>query len=296
MSQSTASLKFKIHLYKVIWSYIISLKEFENYVSSEIDHEYGADDFYSDQIPTLIESLKKRTNFYNDYQKVIGSISNINERKLIIAFMIWFKKNETASGYEIYNKFMNDRLELTPLNNLIKFLEDETLPEISDLAEEKKGEKIDMIFTILDRFTSATKPLAERRKGKSPILIDDEYDLQDILQLILKPFFPTIRIEEVVSGQESERFLKIDILIKPLKIGIECKYIRDKTHAKKIVKEINDDIQTYHKNQDCEILIFFIYDKTFQIDNPYLLEEEYSNNQSFGDKKMQVILKIRPKN
>ena len=91
-------------------------------------------------------------------------------------------------------------------------------------------------------------------------------------------------------------YTKIDFVISNLEVAIECKCIRSKKHASQITKEINDDIQTYHKHSHCSHLIIFIYDKELLISSPDIIEENYSKKQIFGEKEMLIDLRIRPKN
>lgn len=287
--------KFIHHLYQNVWKYIIQEKEFSKYWEVEEYPDYNPADFTSDVIPEFIKCLKEDFPFYSTYIEIVGSI-NLDERQRIVDFMIWFRHFENISSYEIYNKMMsNEGIELSPLSALAKFVESSTLADISTI-EKRLFNKIDLLYTVIEKFTSASKSLSERRKGKSIIKIEDEYDMQDILHTMLKPHFPTIKIEEVVPGSDSGKFLKIDFILSDIEVAIECKCIRNKSHASKITKEINDDIQTYHKHGHCSRLIFFIYDKELLIYNPDILEENYSKKQVFDGKDMFIDLRIRPKN
>jgi hypothetical protein len=80
------------------------------------------------------------------------------------------------------------------------------------------------------------------------------------------------------------------------KLAIECKYVRDEAHAKRLEIELNDDIQTYRNHPDCDYLIFFVYDKNLFISDPHAMEEHYTMNQRFDCKDLMIELMIRPKN
>lgn len=286
--------EFTHHIYKNIWKHIIKQKEYDNYWENADDPEYYPDDFITDAVTSLINSLKENFPFSDAYKNVIGSI-NQSERELIIEFMMWFTELENKTGNDIYYMVESGCLDLRPLDKIADFVKTTTLTDIATSSTYRK-DQLAILYKAIEKFTSASKSLTERRKGKPTIPIDDEYDMQDILHVILKPHFPSIKIEEVVSGKDSGRFLKIDFVLSKIKVAIECKCIRDKTHAKNLSKEINDDIQTYNEHQDCSHLIFFIYDKNLQIMNPDMLEENYSKKQTFDGKDMLIDLKIRPKN
>ena len=258
--------------------------------------KYLPDDFEADYIPKLFKSLKEDFPFYSSYKEIVGSIINKEERELVIEFMAWFKNNENISGSEIYNSdVLDNAFSLSPLENLALYIQSHPMSVIPDNKRDV-DEKLELVRNAMEKFTTAAQPLLKRRKGKPVIEIDDEYDVQDILHVILKPHFPSIKAEEVVSGVRSGHFLKIDFIIPSNKMAIECKCVRDAEHAKSLEAELNDDIQTYKNHRDCDYLIFFIYDKNLFISDPHQMEEQYTQKQTFGDKVLHIELKIRPKN
>jgi hypothetical protein len=288
---------FRQHLYQAIWKYTIDQKEYNDYYKEHSD-ELMPEDFYVDNILLLIKNLNKNSSFYETYRDIIGAISDPHEREIIINFMLWFSKFKDSSSHEIFNEVMDDSYNQNGFMDSIIELQKYARKSHIIITEDKRvdNEKLSIIFSALDKFTSASKSLSERRKGKPTISLDDEYDIQDVLHVILRPHFPTIKIEEVVSGNDTEKFLKIDFVVSDLKVAVECKCIRDIKHARSITKELNDDIQTYHRHQDCNYLIFFVYDQDLLISNPDTLEKNYTNEQTFGTRKMKIELKIRPKN
>lgn len=286
--------EFLNHLYRNLWKFIIEKQEFNTYWNEHAEPDYWPSDFYSDSIPNLIASLKENYPFYDTYIEVIGAIA-LEERQIIINFMNWFQIFKEKTGGDIYNEFHSRELDTRPLDKIAKFVETEITLD-SKFIKSNQESKLDLINIVIEKFTSAAKSLLHRRKGKPTIEIHDEYDMQDILHVILKPHFPTIKIEEVVTGHSASNFLKIDFVLSNIKVAIECKCIRNKEHTKNITKELNDDIQTYHKHVDCSHLIFFIYDKDMLINDPDTLEDSYSKEQKFEDKEMKIELKIRPKN
>ena len=285
--------EFISHLYKKLWKYIILERNFKEYWRNEPDGDYDPAYFYSDHIPELITNLKSGFAFIDSYNEIVSDI-NINVRPVIIDFMAWFSFMEDKSEGYIYNSFFRNQLNLKPLNELIRVVQNAPSHKTKKMTDSKH--KLDTIFMVIERFTSATKSLTSRRKGKRNLNISDEYDVQDIIHTILKPFVPLIKNEEVVPGNDVNKFLKIDFLLPLEKTALECKYVRDLSHTKKITKELNDDIQTYIHHQDCNNLIFFIYDKELLISNPDSLEKKYTQTQSIKGKTINIYLKIRPKN
>lgn len=288
--------KFINHLYKNIWIYIIQSKNFDLYWKHTSNEDYDPGDFESDSICELIKNLKNNFPFQEAYKEVIGSVDKCI-RDIIMEFMAWFSYVENfSSGSIYYEVILNGNVDIKPLVDLVNLVENSEKLIIDDEEQSMKKDKLSSIFTSLDKFTSSSKSLTSRRKGKTSLIIEDEYDVQDILHTMLYPLFPTINSEQVVSGNDDKHFLKIDFLIASNKIAIETKYIKTKQDTNKLTKELNDDIQTYYKNQDCNELIFFVYDKDLLIYNPDNLEKQYTISQSFGEKRVNIYLIIRPKN
>ncbi|MBI2417436.1 MAG: hypothetical protein HYV28_05940 [Ignavibacteriales bacterium] len=284
------SKDFLAHLYRCLWKYIILEDNFNKYWQMEDDAEYDPPSFYADHIPELINELKNDFNFKSAFSEIVGTL-DLSSRPVISDFMAWYTYMEDKTGSDIFN---SQRISYTALDNLVELVKTSIMPSISE--SEMSKNHLDMILSVIDRFTSASKSLSTRRKGKPIIRIRDEYDVQDILHVILKPFIPTIRTEEVVPGNDDRRFLKIDFLTGKGKTALECKFIRNKAHAKKISAEINDDIQTYINHPDCDNLVFFIYDPNLFIPSPTLFENKYTANQSVNQKHVKILLRIRPSN
>lgn len=138
----------------------------------------------------------------------------------------------------------------------------------------------EMTVDILKHFSNSVKKLTlNRRKGKSFFDIKDEYDVQDILCVIFQSIFPTIEIEGF-NQQFGGRSSRVEFFIREHGIMVETKMIKEKDeNHKKFVKEIQEDMELYHKNPDLEELIFFIYDpqdKTLNDQDFYCLEGKQS--------------------
>lgn len=292
MIDNISSQDFLTHLFSKIWNFIIQEKEFKEYFNHDEDGDYTPFDFYSDYVFELFKNLRKDFPFESVYPQVIGTI----ERKIrpqVMDFMAWFSNYKNYTSGEIFNKMNNQTFTLQPLEKLKQVVINSNMSFKYSYSEFDRN--LNKIFAILDRFRSISSPLLKRRKGKQVLKIKNEYDVQDILHVILKSIFPSVRCEEVVSTL-SRRFLKIDFLLLKEKIAIECKYIRDSNHAKNFIVEIDNDIRPYSKHRDVSTLIIFVYDDNLFISDPNYLEKEYSMVQKFRSKSIRVFLRVRPKN
>jgi len=129
----------------------------------------------------------------------------------------------------------------------------------------------DTIRDILNNFPNAVqKIIKNRRKGKDNFQIKDEYDVQDILYVILKSIFPTLRDEDAVP-KAGAKSTKIDFIIREEKILIEVKMMKEKdTNETNFIEELKVDFESYHQCAWLKKLYCFVYDpfkKTRDISN-----------------------------
>lgn len=129
----------------------------------------------------------------------------------------------------------------------------------------------DTIRDILNNFSNAVqKIIKNRRKGKDNFQIKDEYDVQDILYVILKSIFPTLRDEDAVP-KAGAKSTKIDFIIREEKILIEVKMMKEKdTNETNFIEELKVDFESYHQCAWLDKLYCFVYDpfkKTRDISN-----------------------------
>ncbi|GAG35296.1 unnamed protein product, partial [marine sediment metagenome] len=107
-----------------------------------------------------------------------------------------------------------------------------------------------------------------RHDNRLKLVVNDEYDTQDLLNALLQLEFDIVKKEEynpTFAGKNS----RIDFFLRLENIGIEVKKVRDNTHAEKLNGEIIDDKAKYSNNKEIKELYFFIYDP-----NSYLLKRE----------------------
>jgi hypothetical protein len=129
----------------------------------------------------------------------------------------------------------------------------------------------EVIKDVLYNFSNAVQKInKERRKGHLVFKIEDEYDVQDILYVILKSIFPNLRDEDPIPkvGASST---KIDLILREEKILIEVKMIKMKdSDEKKFIQELKIDFESYHECKWLNKLFCFIYD-------PYKKTKDNSN-------------------
>lgn len=148
-------------------------------------------------------------------------------------------------------------------------------PEPIDIApikgskvEGDKPSSLDELLRIIIRgLPRAMQPLIHRRKGAQPLLFTSEYDIQDLLHALMRPWISDIRPEEFCPSYAGSN-TRMDFLLPAHNLVIETKRVRDKAHASKVGDELIIDIEHYRKHQKANHLWCVIYDPNLFISNP----------------------------
>jgi hypothetical protein len=154
------------------------------------------------------------------------------------------------------------------------------------------GISIGDVLKALSEFMECVRYLNTRRSNTT-LQLDNEGAVQDALYLMLRPWIADI-IPESPSNKIANRYSIKDFLIPSLKTVIEVKFIRDASHGKNVVQEINDDIETYRYHALCDHLIFFIYDSEVLIPDRLQLEKHINGKRNYTEKTLQCYSIIRP--
>ena len=188
-----------------------------------------------------------------------------------------------------------DVIDLLILNELQNFYSKQAVQKTTYINQSAK----EMILTLLRNFENAVikitdpkeryggKTINPKNPSKNILKIDDEYDVQDILYVVLKSVFPTIKYENPLAklGGSSTR---LDFVLIEEGIIIEVKQIREEEkNDKKFIQQIKIDLQSYHVLDYLKEIIFYVYaPKAIQdVNNFYELEGPQTiNNKSFDVK------------
>lgn len=129
----------------------------------------------------------------------------------------------------------------------------------------------EVVRDILNNFSNAIqKIIKNRRKDHPNFEIEDEYDVQDILYVILKSVFPNLRDEDAI-GKVGAKTTKIDLIIREERILVEVKMIKEKdSNETHFIEQLKVDIESYHECKWLRKLFCFVYD-------PYKKTKDISN-------------------
>ncbi len=203
----------------------------------------------------------------------------------------------------IIKNILNSKMELPQKETYTEMIKDASnisdLIILEDLYEKMIGldiqyhdEPKDIIIGILKEFNNSIKSVTlKRRKDHDKYEIKDEYDVQDLLHVILKSIFPKVTPEENTPqvGGKTER---ADFIFKEFGIILEIKMIKDSDKdEKEFIKQIKIDIESYYRYNP-KYMIFFIYDpqnKTVDRNHFFDLQGRTKKMDETGEYEFEVI-------
>jgi len=153
--------------------------------------------------------------------------------------------------------------------------------------------EVSRVVAALASFNDCVRYLNTRRSGGALLALEDEAAVQDAIYLMLRPWLTDL-VPENPTDRIANRYSIKDFVSQANRLVIEAKYVRDAGHGKSIVKELNDDIETYRYHPSCEDLIFFIYDPDGLIPDSAALERHLTSSRAYGDKILRCHAVIKP--
>jgi hypothetical protein len=149
------------------------------------------------------------------------------------------------------------------------------------------------VISALQSFSEIVRYLNTRRSQGAILVLDDEAAVQDALYLMLRPWVHDLTPENPTDKVANTFSIK-DFVSRSNKFVLEAKYVRDKSHGKSIVGEINDDIETYRYHPSCDDLIFFVYDPNSFIPDSAALDRHLKGNRTYDTKVLRCHGVVKP--
>jgi hypothetical protein len=145
----------------------------------------------------------------------------------------------------------------------------------------------ELLEVVVRGLRRAMHPLTHRRKGVQPLTFGNEYDVQDLLHALLRPWISDIRPEEFTPSYAGSS-TRMDFLLPAHELVIETKIVRDRTHAKKIGDELIIDIEHYRRHPNCKTLWCVVYDPDHLITNAPGLKNDLEGQRKSKDGEVTV--------
>ena len=140
------------------------------------------------------------------------------------------------------------------------------------------GPSLGFLTEVLRRLPEASRPLVgPRRKGKEPVPVIDEYDVQDFVHQALRLLYADTRAEDPMPSYAG-RSSRTDFFIKAESTVIEVKVTRPGRGERDIRDEIIVDQRTYQTHSGAQRLIAVVYDLAGTFINPAGFEDDLSQN------------------
>jgi hypothetical protein len=140
----------------------------------------------------------------------------------------------------------------------------------------EKGKKMNPVNTVMEllkRFHLVARQLNERYKQRPTLKIDDEYDVQDLLHVLLRLHFDDIRPEEWTPSYGGGAS-RMDFLLKKEQVVVEAKMTRPGLGAKQVSEQLIIDAAKYKEHPNCRTLVCFVYDPSGLVKNPRGVEDD----------------------
>jgi hypothetical protein len=151
-----------------------------------------------------------------------------------------------------------------------------------------KPAKVEELLEVVIRgLRRAMHPLTHRRKGCQALSFSSEYDVQDLLHALLRPWISDIRPEEFTPSYAGSS-TRMDFLLPAYALVLETKLVRDRSHAKRIGDELIIDIEHYRQHPKCNVLWCVVYDPDHLITNSEGLRADLQGRRSSRDGDIEV--------
>jgi hypothetical protein len=137
----------------------------------------------------------------------------------------------------------------------------------------------ELLSTLLKGLRRAMHPLTHRRRGSVPLSFETEYDVQDLLHALLRPWVRDIRPEEFTPSYAGSS-TRMDFLLPEHRLVIELKFVRDRAHASRIGDELIIDVDHYRRHPDCDTLWCVVYDPDHLLLNAEGLKQDLEGPRS----------------
>jgi REase_DpnII-MboI len=136
--------------------------------------------------------------------------------------------------------------------------------------------RIDSVKTVMEigeRFLDVSRQLSRRHGGRATLLVNDEYDAQDLFHALLRMFFRDVRPEEWTPSYAGGN-KRIDFLLPEYRLAVELKHSRSSMTAKSVGDELTIDIANYKQHPAVSHLVCLVFDAGGHLANPRGLERD----------------------
>jgi hypothetical protein len=222
-----------------------------------------------------------------DFEEALAAISNpeISQRVKIYDGYARGANDEVVDIRGCHASFYPDGMEELLCGGMRNRYE--ALPEI-----EAGRDRLALVMQIANSFPTVSRMLATRGHGRPAFVIENEYDVQDLLFSIFRSVFEDAQREEWTPRRAGSA-KRIDMVIPSINVVIETKLVRDKTHARTVADELRVDFECYHDHPNCSELIAVCVDPGQLVADPTQFEKELSGLRKKQEHEFNVTVLVR---
>jgi hypothetical protein len=162
---------------------------------------------------------------------------------------------------------IGDAVEAAALATVSERATDRIRLGASDISAEER------VMVLCRRFPLFVGQMQSRQRSRPAIMVDDEYDVQDLLHAILKLHFDDVRAEEVTPSYAGNTS-RVDFFLPRERLVVEAKMTRDRLGQREVANELIIDATRYAKMSGVDTLICLVYDPARRCTNPKTLEND----------------------
>lgn len=196
------------------------------------------------------QAFDKPKNIYlEEYKYKSGiSIDSLYGRQRQMTFQEEVEEDKSAIKYQVR--------KLRRFFEKIDFLQSSPTIQKNDTSKNQ----FNSLILLLNRFHKVAQAIRDRHNNKETIIIQNEYDVQDLSNGLLQIYFDDIRKEEF-SPSHAGANSRLDFVLRNEKIIVEIKMTSESLTINKLGQDLLVDIGRYKEYPDCNDLVIFIYDK-----------------------------------
>jgi len=231
---------------------------------------------YKDQVEEHHQNFSKKLWNLIDYEESFSSWED--QLKSIIFHLVKIRQQFISASFSNQSEIVIDYLENNSLpNTLIGFNWKEITNNIATIIEKS--------LDVPSKFSNGSKA---QNININSIKISSEYDFQNLIHLLLRPWLPSVEAENIAVIFDGNT-KNADFSIKGNSLIIEAKYIDSTGKKNDTLKTIEGLKSFYSSNANVKALLFLILvEESVKIDK-YKIEEEFSQQGTYPSVCVKVI-------
>jgi hypothetical protein len=144
-------------------------------------------------------------------------------------------------------------------------------------GEEVSSAAIELVMQVGRGLPDLIHALQHRHASRDPFVVEDEYDVQDLVGGVLRMIFEDVRPEDP-SPTRAGGSSRVDFLLKRQAIVVEVKMTRQGMRDRELGNQLIEDIERYRAHPHCGALIALVYDPARLLRNPRGIEDDLAGN------------------